>query len=307
MTDTQPRNEKHHSISFKWNPDDFDDFLKSCETDPATGYILKYMPQEGIILEAGCGLARFVQYLIDKGFEKVIGIELNTEAVSAVKALKPDLDLMCGDVSQLSFADNSIAGIISLGVVEHFIEGPERPLQEMLRVLKPGGYAVVTVPYLNMLRQIKGVLPSRKLGSDIKRSAWRILMRKSSKYVATGDQPIPDTYQYRFKPWLVSGKFFEYRFTRREFEEELKKVGFVLVETVPIHTPYGIYLELSPVFVSFGKIRKFYPKILVRLLNFLFWLVTSIFSRIPFTANHMLLYVVRKGCSEPDVSSFLIP
>jgi SAM-dependent methyltransferase len=294
------------SISFKWNADDFNDFLKSCETDPAKEYILKYMPKEGTILEAGCGLARFVQYLNDKGFERVLGIEINPEAVMAVKALKPNLDLMCGDVSQLSFADNSIDGIISLGVVEHFVEGPERPLQEMLRVLKPGGYAVITVPSFNKIRKMRYILSGRNLGSCIKKSASKILIRESSNYGTTRDRCSLETYEYRFKPWFVSGHFFEYRFTRGEFQRELTKVGFLLVDAVPSGQLDGIYMEFSPVFASFKKIHKFYPNIVGRLLHQLLLLVNSLLARIPFMSNHMLLCVVRKRWSEPDENSALI-
>jgi hypothetical protein len=49
------------------------------------------------------------------------------------------------DVTALSFADASIAGVISLDTLEH-VEGYEAALREFHRVLVPGGVAIVHVP-----------------------------------------------------------------------------------------------------------------------------------------------------------------
>lgn len=49
------------------------------------------------------------------------------------------------DVRSLSFADASVARIVSLDTLEH-VEGYERALAEFFRVLEPGGMAVMHVP-----------------------------------------------------------------------------------------------------------------------------------------------------------------
>ena len=49
------------------------------------------------------------------------------------------------DVTALSFADGSIARIVSLDTLEH-VESYEAALEEFLRVLEPGGICVVHVP-----------------------------------------------------------------------------------------------------------------------------------------------------------------
>jgi SAM-dependent methyltransferase len=59
-----------------------------------------------------------------------------------------------GDLLQLPLADHSVGSIISLGAVEHSPEGPSRALAEYARVLRPGGVAVVTVPYLGPARRL---------------------------------------------------------------------------------------------------------------------------------------------------------
>ncbi|MEO8260325.1 MAG: class I SAM-dependent methyltransferase [Acidobacteriota bacterium] len=50
-----------------------------------------------------------------------------------------------GDVRALPFRDNSFDAIYSMGTIEHFDE-TERAVEEMARVLKPGGRAIVGVP-----------------------------------------------------------------------------------------------------------------------------------------------------------------
>ena len=50
-----------------------------------------------------------------------------------------------GDVRDLPFRDASFEAIYSMGTIEHFDE-TERAVEEMARVLKPGGRAIVGVP-----------------------------------------------------------------------------------------------------------------------------------------------------------------
>jgi SAM-dependent methyltransferase len=50
-----------------------------------------------------------------------------------------------GDVRELPFCDASFDAIYSMGTIEHFDE-TEQAVQEMARVLKPGGRAIVGVP-----------------------------------------------------------------------------------------------------------------------------------------------------------------
>ena len=54
--------------------------------------------------------------------------------------------IRCEDLERLSFADESFDYIVSLDVLEH-VFSYEAALQEMLRVLKPGGVAITTVPF----------------------------------------------------------------------------------------------------------------------------------------------------------------
>jgi SAM-dependent methyltransferase len=57
------------------------------------------------------------------------------------------LQCVIGDVRELPFRDASYDAIYSMGTIEHFDE-TERAIEEIARVLKPGGRAIVGVPNL---------------------------------------------------------------------------------------------------------------------------------------------------------------
>ena len=45
---------------FNWDIYDFENLLQSCDRDGVKAFIIKYMPKEGKILDAGCVLGRYV-------------------------------------------------------------------------------------------------------------------------------------------------------------------------------------------------------------------------------------------------------
>lgn len=57
---------------------------------------------------------------------------------------QPDI---VGDIHDMPFPDNSLPAIVCESVLEH-VEDPIRAMKEMYRVLEPGGYLYVYVPFL---------------------------------------------------------------------------------------------------------------------------------------------------------------
>ena len=115
-------------------------------------WILKYAPRYGTILEAGCGLGRYVFYLNEVGIN-CMGLDFSEEAMAKIQICQKENNFMAkfcrGNVESLPFKDNSVSGYISLGVVEHFEEGPIKALREAYRILCPGGIAIITTPSLS--------------------------------------------------------------------------------------------------------------------------------------------------------------
>lgn len=126
--------------------------LASMEEDTHK-FIMEYFKTHWKILEAGCGLGRWMIYLDDLGFS-MRGIDISISAIDKLKALKPELILDVGDITMMPYEDGEFDAVFSDGVIEHDPLGPEKMLTEMNRVLKKEGIMVVIVPVENYLRKI---------------------------------------------------------------------------------------------------------------------------------------------------------
>ncbi len=161
--------------------------------------LVRFAPRDGWVLDAGCGGGRWLHRLHKAGC-RVLGMDLAADVLGAVRQRLPSVPLLRGRADRLPFASNSLAGIVSLGVVEHDPEGPQRFLREYARVLRPGGRLLVSVPYNNGLRRL-----------------WF-------------------NHRYRCRDRRLSGdayQFVEYRFSPREMESELVRSGLVPIACCP--------------------------------------------------------------------------
>jgi SAM-dependent methyltransferase len=116
----------------------------------------------GPMLEAGCGLGRYLLYAHDRGGDAV-GIDFAMEPLQRIAAHQPAARLAAADLGRLPFADGTFDTILCLGVLEHFEHGAGEQAKELTRVLRPGGWLIVTVPYANRLKRRRARVP----GTDI--------------------------------------------------------------------------------------------------------------------------------------------
>lgn len=117
----------------------------------------QWLPREGRIVEAGCGLSPYVLALRARGYD-VEGIDYDANCIKMIKELYPDLPICQMDARSTTLPNNHFSGYISLGVIEHLREGPEAFITEAFRILKPGGRAIFTVPWFNPYRQLRAKL-----------------------------------------------------------------------------------------------------------------------------------------------------
>lgn len=145
-----------------WNKTSIENNLKNCETDGLLPVLNNYL--RGRILEAGCGLGKWVIYLRRRGFD-VSGTDSFPGAVKVLKAYDKTLPVKVDKVEDSSYPDKSFDVYLSFGVVEHFEEGPQKALAEAYRLLKPGGIAIIETPCDNIFRRLKRLRPrNRKTG-----------------------------------------------------------------------------------------------------------------------------------------------
>ena len=114
----------------------------------------KFLPRKGLILEAGCGTGRYVISLRARGYN-CFGVDSASKTVQKIKDYFPDLPVEVGDICKLNLKDESIDAYISLGVMEHFKEGPYTAIKEACRVLKKKGIILVSVPQIVLWRKLQ--------------------------------------------------------------------------------------------------------------------------------------------------------
>jgi SAM-dependent methyltransferase len=112
----------------------------------------RHLPKDGKILEAGCGTAQLVVALNSNGYN-CMGLDYAINAMRKAREIVGPLPLISGDLTYIGIADNTFNAVISIGVVEHRQSGPEIFLQEMRRILNPGGLLMISIPYINPLRR----------------------------------------------------------------------------------------------------------------------------------------------------------
>lgn len=95
-------------------------------------------------LDAGCGGGRYTTALASLGFKSVIGIDMGTKGIEDARKrisnfpLKDKIEFMVGNVLELPFEDDRFDFVFSNGVLHH-TNDPEKGIDEIYRVLKPGG------------------------------------------------------------------------------------------------------------------------------------------------------------------------
>ena len=165
----------------------------------------KYLPKDKPILEGGCGLGPYVMHLKDLGYD-IVGIDYNKDPIVKAKKFREDCEFICGDILDLQFPDNYFGGYLSLGVLEHFAEGPDEAIKEANRVLKKDGVFIVIVPRLSILHKLK--LPLKMLKET---KFLRKLFRKN-----------------------ITSSYFERYFNIVELKKSFNKNGFFVIDVAPM-------------------------------------------------------------------------
>lgn len=118
------------------------------EDKPVFDFLANHQNKNLKYLEAGFGLARFLD-VISKKFGLVIsGIEINSDLVRMAKS--NGYDVVEGNILAMPFSDSIFDIVHCSHVIEHF-KYPEiiQVLDELFRVVKKGGYVILRSPLMN--------------------------------------------------------------------------------------------------------------------------------------------------------------
>jgi SAM-dependent methyltransferase len=96
------------------------------------------------VLDVGCGAGANLRLLSDMGLPSVAGLDLNASSIRFCRE-KGLGEIEQGDLQHLPFAGESFDLVLATDVLEH-VDDDERAVEEIRRVLRPGGTALITVP-----------------------------------------------------------------------------------------------------------------------------------------------------------------
>jgi len=115
------------------------------------------------MLDIGCYTGEFTVRIANVvGAEEVYGLDMNEEALK--EAQKRGVTPIMGNIERGIPAEDGFFDLVTANQVLEHVEGTARAFREIRRVLKPGGYAMISVPNLaswhNILLLLLGMQPS---------------------------------------------------------------------------------------------------------------------------------------------------
>ena len=118
------------------------------------------------VLDIGCGIGvstfSILKMIGQKG--KVIGMDISPRLISQALQRKgemkiPNISFMLGNAEDLDFPNNTFDCIVSNFVLQQ-VDDRIKAIQEMKRVLRPGGYLGFTLPALKHYKEFREITAS---------------------------------------------------------------------------------------------------------------------------------------------------
>ncbi len=135
----------------------FRGFLRSIE-----GTYFREINIIGKVLDLGCGDGHFSSKTLPNA--KVQGIDPALNSLNTAKQINYFSGLSCSLGNKLPFPEHTFNTVISNSVLEH-IPDVESVIDEAIRVLKPGGKFIISVPNSNFTKNLSIALFFERLGA----------------------------------------------------------------------------------------------------------------------------------------------
>ena len=96
------------------------------------------------VWDFGCGPGQATEYLKNLGVE-ISGLDLSEKILEQGRAIHPKIHFQKGNILELKFENESVAGAVAFYAIVHFTEEQVgTAFREVFRVLKPGGIFLFT-------------------------------------------------------------------------------------------------------------------------------------------------------------------
>jgi SAM-dependent methyltransferase len=138
----QHKRRLHDFLSDNPYPNPYTEGLFYREKMRAIHRIAPDFPMERI-LEVGGGRSGLTSILYPDA--QIVNIDLNGEYASAPCNRRPGVRFVCGDATNLPFEDERFDAVTMFDVLEH-VPDDRQAVREAFRVLRPGGFLLVSTP-----------------------------------------------------------------------------------------------------------------------------------------------------------------
>jgi ubiquinone/menaquinone biosynthesis C-methylase UbiE len=96
------------------------------------------------VWDFGCGPGQTAKYLKNLGIE-ISGLDLSEKILERARTIHPEIHFRKGNILELEFENDSIAGVVAFYAIVHFTEKQVGiAFREVFRVLQPGGIFLFT-------------------------------------------------------------------------------------------------------------------------------------------------------------------
>ena len=122
-------------------------------------------PREWVVADLGCG-AGFLTRLLGERFDRVIAVDHSAAMREAARASVPEdapIEWRRGELETLPLADGEVDAVFSNLVLHHVVE-IDRAVEEIARVLRPGGRVVITDLLPHQEEWMREELAAERLG-----------------------------------------------------------------------------------------------------------------------------------------------
>jgi SAM-dependent methyltransferase len=182
--------------------------------------LLDLQPDD-VYLDVSCGHGQLTKLAQQQGVN-AHGLDLSQMAIESGCPM-PGHQLIVGNSQWLPYADSSFSVVSNIGSIEHYVE-MDTAVQEMARVLRPNGRALILLPNTFSLlhniwtafRQGRTFIDSQPIQRYAARQEWQQLLEnnglvvdKTIKYEIERPQTWPDFMSYirhpkRMVKWLIA-------------------------------------------------------------------------------------------------------
>ncbi len=141
-----------------------------------SNYLIRALPEQGELLDIGCGTGLFVEKYIRHG-GKAAGLDISRKMVERARHRCPGCEFTVGNGESLPFCDNSFDSVSSL-LVFSYVKKPETMLSETYRVLRPGG--AIAICTLGKKLLTRGIPALYQIGEKMK--VKHVVMKDFGEY-----------------------------------------------------------------------------------------------------------------------------